>query len=87
METNEIMENEEVIETTEEIVKAGSGKGLKIAAGVGLAVLVGGVLCKYVVIPAVVKYKARKQEQQMFDTAEADYSKEKIVENIGEKNI
>lgn len=76
METNEIMENEEVIETTEEIAKAGSGKGLKIAAGVGLTVLVGGLLCKYVVIPAVAKYKARKQEQQMIDTEEADYSEE-----------
>lgn len=76
METNEIMENEEVIGTTEEIVKTGSGKGLKIAAGVGLTVLVGGLLCKYVVIPAVAKYKARKQEQQMIDAEEADYSEE-----------
>ena len=76
METNEIMENEEVIETTEEIVKTGSGKGLKIAAGVGLTVLVGGLLCKYVVIPAVAKYKARKQEQQMIDTEESDSSEE-----------
>lgn len=64
METNEIMENEEVIETTEEIAKAGSGKGLKIAAGVGLTVLVGGLLCKYVVMPAIAKYKVRKAEQQ-----------------------
>lgn len=76
METNEIMENEEVIETTEEIAKAGSGKGLKIMAGVGLTVLVGGLLCKYVVIPAVAKYKAHKQEQQMFNAGEADYSEE-----------
>lgn len=83
METNEIMENEEVIETTEEIVKTGSGKGLKIAAGVGLTVLVGGLLCKYVVIPAVAKYKARKQEQQIIiDAEETDYSEEneKVVD-------
>ena len=40
METNEIMNNEEVMETaTEEIVKASSGKGFKVAAGIGLAVL------------------------------------------------
>lgn len=76
METNEIMENEEVIETTEEIAKAGSGKGLKIVAGVGLTVLVSGLLCKYVVIPAVAKYKARKQEQQIIDAEETDYSEE-----------
>lgn len=83
METNEIMENEEVIETTEEIVKTGSGEGLLIAAGVGLAVLVGGLLCKYVVIPAVAKYKARKQEQQIIiDAEETDYSEEneKVVD-------
>lgn len=83
METNEIMENEEVIETTEEIVKTSSGKGLKIAAGVGLTVLVGGLLCKYVVIPAVAKYKARKQEQQIIiDAEETDYSEEneKVVD-------
>ena len=36
METNEIMNNEEVMETaTEEIVKASSGKGFKVAAGIG----------------------------------------------------
>lgn len=35
METNEIMNNEEVMETTtEEIVKSSSGKGFKVAAGV-----------------------------------------------------
>ena len=65
------------MKTTEEIVKTSSGKGLKIAAGVGLTVLVGGLLCKYVVIPAVAKYKARKQEQQIIiDAEETDYSEE-----------
>ena len=49
METNEIMNNEEVMETTtEEIVKSSSGKGFKVAAGVGLAVLAGVVIYKYV---------------------------------------
>lgn len=38
METNEIMNNEEVMEetATEEIVKESSGKGFKVAAGIGL---------------------------------------------------
>ena len=41
MENNEILTNEEVMETTEEIVNASSGKGFKVAAGIGLAVLAG----------------------------------------------
>lgn len=35
MENNEILTNEEVMETTEEIVNASSGKGFKVAAGIG----------------------------------------------------
>ena len=41
METNEIMTNEEVIETTEEIAKAGSAKALKVTVGLVLGVLAG----------------------------------------------
>ena len=41
MENNEIMINEEVIETTEELVESGSGNGLKIAAGIGILAAVG----------------------------------------------
>ena len=54
MEPNEMMVNEEVVETateaTEEIVKKSSGKGFKIVAGVGLAIVVGGLAVKYVII-------------------------------------
>lgn len=72
METNEIMTNEEVIETTEEIVKTGTGKWLKVAAGVGLAVLVGGLAYKYVAKPLVAKIKAKK-EQQMIESEEVTH--------------
>lgn len=65
METNEIMNNEEVIEVTEEIATAGSGKGLKIAAGIGLTVLVGGLAYKYVVKPMWAKIKAKKEDQKI----------------------
>ena len=65
MEPNEMMVNEEVVETateaTEEIVKKSSGKGFKIAAGVGLAIVLGGLAIKYVVIPTANKIKAKKQ--------------------------
>lgn len=64
METNEIMNNDEVVETTtEEIVKASSGKGLKVAAGIGLAVLAGVVIYKYVGKPMIAKIKAKKEQQ------------------------
>ena len=66
MEPNEMMVNEEVVETateaTEEIVKKRSGKGFKIAAGVGLAIVLGGLAIKYVVIPTANKIKAKKQQ-------------------------
>lgn len=80
METNEIMNNEEVMETaTEEIVKASSGKGFKVAAGIGLAVLAGDVIYRYVGKPMIAKIKARK-EQQIID-AEWDEPEEAIIEN------
>ena len=66
MEPNEMRVNEEVVETateaTEEIVKKSSGKGFKIAAGVGLAIVLGGLAIKYVVIPTANKIKAKKQQ-------------------------
>lgn len=78
MDTNEIMTNEEVIDVTEEIATAGSGNGIKVAAGVGLTVLVGFVAYKYVYKPVVAKNKAKKEQQRInaevddFDDAEID---------------
>lgn len=66
MDAKEIMTNDEVIETTEEIMKTGTSKGVKITAGVGLAILAGGVAYKYIVIPIAAKIKSKK-EQQMID--------------------
>lgn len=66
METNEIMTNDEVMfEVAEDIVPAESGNGLKIALGIGLAVLVGGVVYKYVVKPIWCKVKAAKEEAEL----------------------
>lgn len=66
MEPNEMMVNEGVVETatevTEEIVKKSSGRGFKIAAGVGLVIVFGGLAVKYVIIPTVNKIKAKKQQ-------------------------
>ncbi len=74
MEPNEMMVNEEVVETatgaTEEIVKKSSGRGFKIAAGVGLVVVLGGLAVKYVIIPTANKIKAKKQ--QNFTTVDVE---------------
>ncbi len=72
METNEIMNNEEVMETaTDEITKASSGKGVMIVAGIGLTVLVGMAIYKYVGKPMLVKMKAQK-EQTTIDVEEVE---------------
>ena len=79
MNTNEIMVNEEVIETTEGIAKASSGNGIKMAAGIiALAVLGGIGAYRYIVKPMVAKIKAKKEQQAMeekfdnFEDAEID---------------
>ena len=66
METKEMTTIEEVMEPTMEIAKATSGQGLKIAAGIGLAVLAGGIAYKYVAKPFVAKIKAKKAGE-LFD--------------------
>ena len=72
METNEIMNNEEVMESAaEEIVKKSSGKGVKIAAGIGLAVLAGVIIYRYVGKPMIAKIKAQK-EPRVRDKQDAD---------------
>lgn len=64
---NEIMNNEEIMETTtEEIAKAGSGKGLAIAAGIGLVALAGAVAYKFG-RPMIAKIKARKEQKGVVD--------------------
>lgn len=60
----EIMVNELIEETTDKITttSSGKGKGFKVAAGVGLTVLVGVVAYKYVIKPVVAKIKAQKEQ-------------------------
>ena len=79
---NEIITNEEVMEVTEEIVTANSGRGLKVAAGVGIAVLVGGLAYKYIVKPMIAKSKESKEmlndEFVAEESAEYDNDSEEI---------
>jgi len=74
MDINEIMVNE-----TEGIATAGSGKGFKVAAGVGLTVLGGFVAYKYVIKPVIAKIKAKKEQNMInggvYDLDDLDVSK------------
>ncbi len=72
MENNEIMTNEEVMETTEEIVKVSSANGFKKAAVFGLVFIVGYVAGKYIIDPAVAHIKARKKNKQMVEQEDFD---------------
>ena len=69
MEPNEMMVNEEVVETateaTEEIVKKSSGKGLAV---------------KYVIIPTANKIKAKKQQNSTPIDVEAEVVDEDSTE-------
>lgn len=58
-----IMENGEVVEMTEQAVTKASGKGLKVAAGVGLTVLVGAAAWRFLIKPMAAKLKAKKEVQ------------------------
>ena len=60
METKEIMNNEEVIDTTEEIVKTASKGGFSKVTTIGVAMIAGGLAYKFVVAPAVSKLKEMK---------------------------
>ncbi len=63
---NEILTNENVAETAEEVVETvNSCKGMKIMAGVGGAVILGVIAYKFIVKPIIAKVKA---EKEMVDT-------------------
>lgn len=64
MDANEILTNEEVFEVTEEVAGTCYGKSFKVTAGIGLAVLAGGLAYKYIVKPMVVKLKAKKEQEK-----------------------
>ncbi len=72
MENNEIMTNEEVMETTEEIVKVSSANGFKKAAAFGLVFIAGYVAGKYIIDPAIAHIKARKRNKQMVEQGDFD---------------
>jgi flagellar biosynthesis/type III secretory pathway M-ring protein FliF/YscJ len=72
---NEVMMNEEVLETTEEVCEAESGKGLIALAVVG-TIIVGGIVFTKVIKPAIAKIKAKKAAK-----ADAEYETEEYQES------
>ena len=84
MENTEIMNND-VIEATEEVIEnTGMSKGIKIAAGVGLSVVVGYVLYKYVAKPVVANIKARINQKKMAAEEQVMYAESEVVNPIEE---
>ena len=59
-------------------------KGIKIAAGVGLSVVVGYVLYKYVAKPVVANIKARINQKKMAAEEQAIYAESEVVNPIEE---
>lgn len=72
MDTNEIMTNDVVKSTIEEVpVESCSCKALKAVAGIGLVCICGYFVCKYIVNPAIKKYKDKSNEKLFKDEAES----------------
>lgn len=84
MENTNIMNNE-VIEATEEVIEnTGMSKGVKIAAGIGLSVVVGYVVYKYVAKPVVANIKAQINQKKMDAEEQAMYAESEVVNAIEE---
>lgn len=65
MENNAIMNNE-VIESTEEVIEnTGMSRGIKIAADIGLSVIVGFMVYKYVAKPVIANIKTQIELKKM----------------------
>ena len=85
MDNTKIMDNE-VIEATEEVIEnTGMSKGIKIAAGIGLSVIVGVVVYKYVAKPVIANIKAQINQKKMAAAEQEMYVDES--DGISEEEI
>lgn len=84
MENTKIMNNE-VIEATEEVIEnTGMSKGVKIAAGIGLSVVVGYVVYKYVAKPVVANIKAQINQKKMAAEEQVMYVDSEVEDAVEE---
>ena len=84
----QIMVNEEVVEATEEVVTTKSGKVVKAALGIGLVVLAGKAINKYVIKPLKAKRKAKKEavvEVTEDDSLPTIFPDEEVAEEVSGK--
>lgn len=86
MDANEIMTNEEVVETvTEELAVArGSCKGIKVAAGIGIVLVCGIIVYKFAAKPMLAKLKAKNTEANIIEV-EAEPTGEEIDDEESEE--
>lgn len=63
---NEIINNEEVMDTAVEVVKDDSGNVIKVLGIAGISVLAGALAYKYVIKPIFLKKKTKKEESNGF---------------------
>ena len=83
MENNNLMVNEnEVMEATEEIAEVSSGNGFKAAAVIGLAVIGGIAAYKFIVKPLVAKAKAKKEQLAMEAETEVESFEAEEVDDV-----
>lgn len=79
---SEILTNENVIETTEEVIETvDSCKGIKIAAGVGGAVILGVIAYKFIVKPIVAKLKAEREDTIETEAENVDEADSKEIDS------
>lgn len=80
---NEILVNDDVIESVEEVVET-SGNGLKMAAGVGITAAVGVAAYKWLVKPIIAKIKARKDKNAIILPPKEISNEEEVEEETEE---
>ena len=84
MENTKIMNNE-VIEATEDVIEnTGMSKGVKIATGIGLSVVVGYVVYKYVAKPVVANIKAQINQKKMAAEEQVMYADSEVEDAVEE---
>jgi hypothetical protein len=76
MENNEIITGNNIIENTEKIVKTNSNTALKAAAGIGLAILAGVLVYKYVAKPLISKIKSIREQKAKIDSNNSEDKQE-----------
>lgn len=81
---NEIMNNEMAVEEVAEVATVDSRRGLKALAVTGLALVVGGIVYKKLIKPAIAKRKAKKVKAEL---VEGEFEEAEVEEVDSEENI